>query len=63
MLLTLAVGLQASALRGEGAGRFCEVAGVSIIAVGNPRLCRHFNSRQPSGLNILTESSSGGGVH
>ena len=29
MLPTLAVGMRASVLRGEEAGRFCEVAGVS----------------------------------
>ena len=32
MLPTLAVGWRASALRGEEAGRFREVAGVSIVA-------------------------------
>ena len=37
MLLTLAVGWRASALRGEEVGRFCEVAGVSIVAAGGPR--------------------------
>ena len=37
MLPTLAVGWRASALRGEEAGRFCEAAGVSIVAVGGPR--------------------------
>ena len=52
MLPTLAGGWRASALRGEEAGRFREVAGVSIIAAGGPR-SRHFNSRQPSGLNKL----------
>ena len=36
ILPTLAVGWQASALRGEEAGRFREVAGVSIIDVGSP---------------------------
>ena len=38
MLPTLAVGWRASALRGEEAGRFREVAGVSIVATGGPRL-------------------------
>ena len=33
----LAVGWQASALRGEEAGRFRKVAGVSIVDVGGPR--------------------------
>ena len=42
MYPTLAVGWQASVMRGEEAGCFCKVAGVSIIAA---------NSRQPSGLN------------
>ena len=37
MLLTLVVNLRASALRGEEAGRFHEVAGVSIIAAGSLR--------------------------
>ena len=36
MLPTLVVGWQASALRGEGAGRFLKVAGVSIIDAGGP---------------------------
>ena len=36
MLPTLAVGWQASALRSEEAGCFGEVAGVSIVAAGNP---------------------------
>ena len=35
-------------LRGEEAGRFREVAGVSIIDAGVRS--RHFNGRQPSGL-------------
>ena len=34
MLPTLAVGWRASALRGEEAGRFREVTGVSIVAAG-----------------------------
>ena len=42
----LAVGWRASALRGEEAGCFREVAGVSIVAAG-----RQFNSRQPNGFN------------
>ena len=37
MLPTLAVGWRASALRGEEAGHFREVAGMSIVAVGAPR--------------------------
>ena len=37
MLPTLAGGWRASALRGEEAGPFCEVAGVSIVAAGGPR--------------------------
>ena len=36
-LPTLAVGWLASALRGEEAGRFHKVAGVSIVAAGGPR--------------------------
>ena len=34
MLLTLAAGWRASALRAKEAGHFCKVADVSIIAVG-----------------------------
>ena len=34
MLLMLAVSWRASAVRGEEAGRFCEVADVSIAAAG-----------------------------
>ena len=37
MLQTLAGGWRASSLRGEEAGHFREVAGVSIIAAGGPR--------------------------
>ena len=37
MLPTLAVGWRASALSGEEAGRFREVAGVSMVAAGGPR--------------------------
>ena len=37
MLPTLAVGWRASELRGEEAGRFRKVAGVSIVAAGGPR--------------------------
>ena len=37
MLPTLAVGWRASALRSEEAGRFLEVAGVSVVAVGGQR--------------------------
>ena len=47
MLPTLAVGWRVSELRGKEAGHFREVAGVSIAAVGGPRLRR----RHPSGLN------------
>ena len=36
MLSTLVVGWRASAWRGEEAGCFREVAGVSIIAAGGP---------------------------
>ena len=36
MLPTLVVGWQASVLRGEEAGRFREVAGLSIIGAGGP---------------------------
>ena len=38
MLPTLVGGWRASALKGEEAGRFHEVAGVSIVAAGGPRL-------------------------
>ena len=38
MVLTLAGGWRASALRGKKAGRFREVAGVSIVAAGGPHL-------------------------
>ena len=37
MLPTLVVGWRASELRGEEAGCFRKVAGMSIIAVGGPR--------------------------
>ena len=37
MLPTLAVAWRASELRGEEAGRFREVAGVSIVAADGPR--------------------------
>ena len=36
MLLTLVVGWRASVLRGEEAGCFRKVAGVSIVAAGGP---------------------------
>ena len=36
MLPTLAGGWRASALRGEEAGRFPKVAGLSIVAAGGP---------------------------
>ena len=38
MLPTLAVDCRASVVRGKEAGHFCEVAGVSIVAVGHPQL-------------------------
>ena len=38
MLPMLAVGWRASVLRGKEAGHFHEVAGVSIVAAGGPRL-------------------------
>ena len=44
MLLMLAGVWRASVLRGEEAGRFREVAGVSIVAAGGPRSRRQFNS-------------------
>ena len=38
-------------MRGEEAGRFREVAGVSIVAAGSPcSAVDTFNCRQPSGL-------------
>ena len=45
-----------------------KVAGMSIVDAGSPVYCRHFNGRQPSGLNNIFrlwdeyESSSGWGV-
>ena len=49
---SLAVGWRTSAVRGEEAGRFCEVAGVSIVAAGSRRsVVDTLNCRQPSGLN------------
>ena len=54
MLPTLVVGWRASALRGEEAGCFREVACMSIVAAGG-----QFNSRQPSGLNKLAIELSG----
>ena len=53
MLLTLAVGWRASALRGGEAGRFRKVAGVSIVLQAVHIHGRQFNSRQPSCLNKL----------
>ena len=51
MLLTLQVGSKALTLRGKEAGRFREVAGVSIVDAGGSRVrSRHFNGRQPSGI-------------
>ena len=38
ILPMLVVGWQASVLRDEEAGRFCEVAGMSIVAAGSSRL-------------------------
>ena len=38
MLPMLVVGWRASVLRGEEAERFCEVAGMPIVAAGGPRL-------------------------
>ena len=37
MFQTLVTGWQALAVRGEEAGRFREVAGVSIVLAGGPR--------------------------
>ena len=37
MLPTLAIGWQASAVRGDEALHFRQVAGVSIVVVGSPR--------------------------
>ena len=37
MLQTLVIGWQASAVRGEEAGHFYKVTGVSIVVVGVPR--------------------------
>ena len=52
MLPTLVVGWRASAVRGEEAGCFREVAGMSIVAVGSPHsTVDTFSCRQPSGLN------------
>ena len=45
MLPTLAVSWWASALRGEEAGRFCKVAGVSIVDAGGPCLRHTFQRR------------------
>ena len=49
---------QASVVRGKKAGHFHEVAGMSIVDAGGPSLMRavlvcgrHFNGRQPIGLN------------
>ena len=36
MLSALGVGWRASAVRGEEAGHFCEVVGVSIVVAGGP---------------------------
>ena len=41
-------------LRSEEAGRFHKVAGVSIVDAGVRVCCRHFNGRQPSGLNNIS---------
>ena len=48
MLLTLQVGSKALTLRGEEAGRFCEVTGVSIVDAGGSRV--RSSGRQPSGI-------------
>ena len=37
MLPKLVIGWRASAVRGEEAGHFCEVAGVPIIAASGPQ--------------------------
>ena len=66
MLPTLAVDWRASAVRGEEAGRFREVAGISIVAAGSPRSAVDtLNCRQPSkecfdtGLNLGQEYQKG----
>ena len=52
MLPMLAIGWQASVVRGEEVGHFCEVAGMSIIAAGGLHSAVDtINCRQPSGLN------------
>ena len=51
MLLMLQVDSKALTLRGEEAGCFREVAGVSIVDAGGSRArSRHFSGRQPSGI-------------
>ena len=50
----LAIDWRASAVRGEEVGRFCKVAGMSIVTAGSPRSAVDtLNRRQPSGLNKL----------
>ena len=51
MLPTLTAGWWALALRGEEAGRFREVAGVSMLQAVCVR-GRQFNSRELSGINL-----------
>ena len=54
MLPMLAIGWQASAVRGEEVGHFCKVAGMSMVAAGG--LCSAvdtINCGQPTGLNKL----------
>ena len=58
MLPTLALDWLASALRGKKAGRFHEVAGMSIVDAGCLVHGRHFNGRQLSGLNKNNLSDS-----
>ena len=44
-------GWRTSAVRGEEAGRFRKVAGVSIVVAGSQRFRnKYFNGKQPSGL-------------
>ena len=54
MLPMLPVDWQASAVWGEEAGYFREIAGMSIATVGGPHSAvDSFNCRQPSGLHKL----------
>ena len=55
-VVTLVIGWRASAMKGEKAGHFRKVTGMSIVVAGSPRsaFCdKHFNSKQPNGLNNL----------